>query len=217
NGRNEDRRHDGSNGGFGTRRVHERRRGQRRMKVTEVALTDIKSYDERTEIPLTGGVTAILGENGAGKSTVQEAIGYALFDSLPFASKDFVREGASSGCVEVTFEQDTASGHETYRVTRYAGRSKYGVAREAGDEWVSQDIDSKSALVEWLCARFDVADGDALSDLWESCIGVPQTRFLADFAQTASGRKATFDALLDIDAYEESFAGGLKDAPDAIE
>lgn len=187
------------------------------MKVTQVALDDIKSYEGRTEVPLTGGVTAILGENGAGKSTVQEAIGFALFDSLPFNTKDFVREGCSSGSVEVTFELGVESGHEIYRVERYAGRSAYNVARKEGDEWVEEDIDSKDALIEWLCARFGLADGDELSDLWESCIGVPQTRFLADFAQTASGRKATFDALLDIDAYEESYKGTLKDAPDAIE
>ena len=187
------------------------------MRITRVALEDIKSYGERTEIPLAGGVTAILGENGAGKSTVQEAIGYALFDSLPFTTKDFVREGASSGTVEVTFEQETTEGTETYRVTRHAGRSKYEVARRDGGAWLDQEIDSKASLVEWLCARFGLADGDELSDLWESCIGVPQTRFLADFAQTARGREATFDALLDIDAYEESFGGTLKDAPDAIE
>ena len=187
------------------------------MRITQVALEDIKSYGERTEVPMTGGVTAILGENGAGKSTIQEAIGYALFDSLPFANKDFVREGASSGYVEVVFEHETGDGEETYRVTRYAGRSSYAVARKVDDEWVEQDIDTKRALVEWLCARFGLADGDELSDLWASCIGVPQTRFLADFAQTARGRTATFDALLDIDAYEESFAGTLKDAPDAIE
>jgi exonuclease SbcC len=187
------------------------------MRITQVALTDIKSYEDRTEIPLTGGVTAILGENGAGKSTVQEAIGYALFDSLPFVKKDFVREGASSGCVEVTFEQTTAEGSETYRVQRYAGRSKYEVARQVGEEWVDQGIDSKSSLVEWLCARFGLADGEELSDLWKSCIGVPQTRFLADFAQTRGDRTDTFDALLDIDAYEDSYAGTLKSVPDVIE
>ena len=74
------------------------------MRITEVALEDIKSYADRTVVPIEGGVTAILGENGAGKSTIQEAIGFALFDSLPFNNKEFVREGASSGTVEITFE-----------------------------------------------------------------------------------------------------------------
>ena len=99
------------------------------MRITEVALEDIKSYEDRTVVPIEGGVTAILGENGAGKSTIQEAIGFALFDSLPFNNKEFVREGASSGTVEVTFEQDTQNGTDRYKVVRSVGRSKYGVKR----------------------------------------------------------------------------------------
>lgn len=188
------------------------------MRITEVALEDIKSYADRTVVPIEGGVTAILGENGAGKSTIQEAIGFALFDSLPFNNKEFVREGASSGTVEITFEQDTQSGTERYRVVRSVGRSKYGVHRydPDADEWVDQDIDSKKQLVDWLCARFDVDDRDELSSLWSSSIGVPQTRFLSDFSQTPRNRKATFDALLNLDAYEESWET-LKDVPDAIE
>lgn len=188
------------------------------MKITEVALENIKSYEGRTVVSIEGGVTAILGENGAGKSTIQEAIGFALFDSLPFNNKDFVREGASSGTVEVTFEQETAKGQQRFRVTRSAGRSNYGVHRydSEDDEWIDQDIDSKFQLVKWLCARFDVEDKEELQSLWESCIGVPQTRFLSDFAQRPGTRKATFDALLNLDAYEESW-NRLKDVPDAIE
>jgi exonuclease SbcC len=187
------------------------------MKIIEVTLENIKSYADRTTIQLQGGVTAILGENGSGKSTIQEAVGFALFDSLPFTISEFVREGASSGTVEVTIEVDERDGKQKYRVTRSAGYSKYGVARydTKGEEWVDQDIASKDDLVEWLCTRFDLEDGDELQSLWESCIGVPQTRFLSDFAQTPKARTSTFDELLNIDAYEDSW-NRLKDTPDHI-
>ena len=189
------------------------------MRIKEVTLENIKSYGERTSIDLRGGVTAILGENGSGKSTIQEAIGFALFDSLPFNNNEFVREGASSGTVEVVIEFGQGDDVEVYRVTRSAKRSNYGVARydEPTDEWVSQDIDSKNALVDWLCARFDVDGKDDLRSLWKSCVGVPQTRFLSDFAQTPRNRKSTFDELLGVDAYEESFKGALKQVPDTID
>ena len=188
------------------------------MKILEVTLENIKSYEDRTTIRLQGGVTAILGENGSGKSTIQEAIGFALFDSLPFNNKEFVREGASSGTVEVTIELDEGDGGQKYRGTRSAGYSKYGVARydSESDEWVNQDIDSKKALVRWLCTRFDLEDNDELKSLWESCIGVPQTRFLSDFAQRPGARTTTFDELLNIDAYEESW-NTLKGVPDHIQ
>ncbi len=188
------------------------------MKITEVALENIKSYEGRTVVPIEGGVTAILGENGAGKSTIQEAIGFALFDSLPFNNKEFVREGASSGTVEVSFEQQTSKGRQLFRVTRSARRSRYGVHRYnfETDEWIDQDIDSHSQLIKWLCARFDVEDKYELQSLWQSCIGVAQTRFLSDFADNPDPRKKKFDALLNLDAYEESW-NRLKDIPDAIE
>jgi len=188
------------------------------MKIIDVTLENIKSYEDRTTIPLQGGVNAILGENGSGKSTIQEAIGFTLFDSLPFTYNEFVREGESSGTVEVTIEVDERDGKQQYRVTRSAGYSKYGIARydSTNEEWVDQDIDSKTKYIDWLCNRFDLADSDELQSLWESCIGVPQTRFLSDFAQTSGARTTTFDELLNIDAYEESWKQ-LKRAPDHIE
>ncbi|WP_435158649.1 AAA family ATPase [Haladaptatus sp. DFWS20] len=189
------------------------------MKIKEVTLENIKSYEERTSIDLQGGVTAILGENGSGKSTIQEAIGFTLFDSLPFNNNEFVREGASSGTVDVTIELEQGGEVQQYRITRSAGRANYDVARfdETNEEWVSQDIDSKSALIDWLCVRFDVEDRKDLQSLWKSCVGVPQTRFLSDFAQTPRNRKQTFDELLGVDAYEESFTGALKRVPETIE
>ena len=165
------------------------------MRITEVALEDIKPYEGRTVVPIEDGVTAILGENGAGKSTIQEAIGLALFDSLPFDKKDFVREGANSGTVEVTFEQDTQQGTEQFRVRRSINRSTDGVHRydaESG-EWIDLDIDSVGEVVRWLCNRFGVEDDDELESLWKSCTGVPQTRFLSDFAGTWKERKNTFE------------------------
>lgn len=187
------------------------------MKILGVTLENIKSYEDRTEVPLQEGVTAILGENGSGKSTIQEAIGFALFDSLPFNNKEFIREGASSGTVEVTIELDEGENGQQYRVTRSAGYSKYAVARYDNDdgEWVDQGIDSQTSLVQWLCAKLDLEDGDELSKLWESCVGVPQTRFLSDFAQTPRNRQKTFDELLGIDAYEDSWKV-LKGVPDEI-
>jgi exonuclease SbcC len=128
------------------------------MKILSVALENIKSYEDRTKVPLQGGVTAVLGENGSGKSTIQEAIGFALFDSLPFNNNEFVREGASSGTVEVTIQMDEGEDGQQYRVTRSAGYSKYGVSRynSESDEWVDQDIDSKKSLIQWLCTKFDL-------------------------------------------------------------
>ncbi|MFB6216252.1 MAG: AAA family ATPase, partial [Candidatus Aenigmatarchaeota archaeon] len=89
------------------------------MKVTQVQLSDIKSYDDSlNEVEFTEGVNAIIGQNGAGKSTVQEAVGFALFDYLGVSQGDYVRDGESSGSVRVTFISNLDG--EEYTVERYA-------------------------------------------------------------------------------------------------
>jgi exonuclease SbcC len=179
------------------------------MYVTKVALEDIKSYEAKTTVHLGQGVTAIIGENGAGKSTIAEAIGFALFDSLPdsVAQKDFVRRGESTGTVWVTFV--TQEG-EIYTVERDASGPTYAVIDE--DAGAELELDTKSEVVDWLRTTLGVAGSNiTLSDLWEHCIGVPQTRFLGDFRKTERNRKRDFDPLLGIDIYEQAW--GRSDGP----
>jgi len=94
--------------------------------IESVTLENIKSYAEPTTINLGEGVAAVIGENGAGKSTIQEAIGFALFDTHPFKNEGrFVRDGHSSGHVEVTFR--LVSTGEEFTVRRWAGKSTFEV------------------------------------------------------------------------------------------
>ena len=180
------------------------------MRVTNVELENIKSYGSpSTCIGLGSGVNAILGENGTGKSTIEEAVGYALFDYTPFKSQDqLVREGESSGVVKVSFISEYDD--KEYTVVRYAGRSKYKVIDTGSNE--SLALGSKAEVIEWLHTHLGVAPGMDLPTLWEASIGVPQTRFLSAFAQTQKPREGTFDPLLDVDYYRNVW-GELGDLP----
>ena len=66
------------------------------MLITRIELENIKSYRQIT-IDFRRGTTAISGANGAGKTTIVEAIGFALFDFLPYNQAQFVREGEKYG------------------------------------------------------------------------------------------------------------------------
>ena len=73
------------------------------MRIVSLELENTKSY-QTSRIDFTDGVNAIVGHNGAGKSTILEAIGFALFDSLNgYKHSDFVREGVKSATIIVTF------------------------------------------------------------------------------------------------------------------
>lgn len=186
------------------------------MQVTDVQLERIKSYDNKTAVSLGEGVTAILGENGAGKSTIAEAVGWALFDSLPYTQDEFVREGESSGTVWVSFEME---GRE-YTVKRGTSGT-YSIIDETAD--AELELGTKAEVIEWLRAKFgldDESDVD-LSELWTNCIGVPQTKFLSDFRASRSSRKNSFDPLLGVDIYEDVWstqsAHNLKQPVDELE
>ena len=171
------------------------------MRLTDVRLERIKSYDDKTAVGLGEGVTAIFGENGAGKSTVAEAVGWALFDSLPYTQDEFVREGESSGTVWVSFEIDG----RTYTVQRGTSGT-YSVIDETAD--AELELGTKGEVVDWLRKTFGLgSEGDVdLSTLWENCIGVPQTQFLSDFRVREGLRKKRFDPLLGIDIYEQAWS-----------
>src|SRR5215210_169851 len=92
------------------------------MHVTQVELENIKSY-EQAVFTFARGTTAITGENGAGKTTILEAIAWVLFDTLEYSKDDFLRRGAKRGSVRVTFESDLDE--RQYTVYRDTGQGYY--------------------------------------------------------------------------------------------
>ena len=75
------------------------------MRVMRVRLKNFRSHKE-TEIPFDVGVNAIIGRNGAGKTSLLEGIAYALFPEL-FRGfmEDLIRRGAGFLEVELEFKQ----------------------------------------------------------------------------------------------------------------
>lgn len=73
------------------------------MHISKIELENIKSH-VRSTYNFQRGTTAITGKNGAGKTSIIEAVAWALFDLLEYKKEDFVRRGAKKGSVRVTFE-----------------------------------------------------------------------------------------------------------------
>lgn len=170
------------------------------MWITNLELRNIKSYAESGVIRFAQGVNAIGGPNGAGKSTLLEAIGFALFDSLPYTQSQFLREGEKSGEVVVSFV-DVLDERE-YQVVRTVGSSSIYVF---DPQIESKLVTGKTDVVDWLKEHLGVDQSADLTALFEDSIGVPQGLLTAAFLERPAGRKSKFDPLLQVDEYEQTW------------
>src|SRR6188472_2473617 len=92
------------------------------MFIKRVELENIKSYADAA-FDFERGSTTITGENGAGKTTIIEAIAWTLFDVLDYKKDDFVRRGAKKGSARVIFE--SSLDEREYAIYRDTGTGYY--------------------------------------------------------------------------------------------
>ena len=171
------------------------------MRIVSLELENTKSY-HKSRVGFTEGVNAIVGHNGAGKSTILEAIGFALFDSLNgYKHSDFVREGAKSATVTVTFISNLDERH--YQVIRRCGSSNQYTVYDS--DLGAKLCDGKTDVTDFLRRHMGVDPSADLSRLFSDAVGVPQGTFTAAFLQTPAQRKAIFDPLLQVEEYKEAF------------
>ncbi len=166
------------------------------MHITKIELEDIKSHQAAT-FEFQRGTTAITGANGAGKTTIIEAVAWTLFDLLDYKKDDFVRRGAKKGVVNVTFE--SGLDEREYRVYRDTGTGYYVYDLQLK----TRIADKKDEVTRFLWQHLGVEAGTDLDALFRRAIGVPQGTFTAIFLETAAERKKAFDKLLKVEEYRQ--------------
>ena len=166
------------------------------MHITKIELEDIKSH-RAAAFDFERGTTAITGANGAGKTTIIEAVAWTLFDLLDYKKEDFIRRGAKKGVVNVTFE--SGLDERQYRVYRDTGTGYY-----VYDLALKNRIaDKKEEVTRFLWQHLGLEPGTDLESLFRRAIGVPQGTFTAIFLETAAERKKAFDRLLKVEEYRQ--------------
>ncbi len=178
------------------------------MRILSIQLKNIKSHRDR-ELTFAPGINVLSGPNGIGKSTIFEAIGYAMFgvDAQKFVGnvERFISIGAKKGEISVTFQLDNS---DRYRVTRTVGAAtRWLLAKNNGDNFEVEEHKDASETEVRLKELLGLDNGRPLAEQFELVIGPFQNEFLGPFViKQATKRRDEFDAILGIDTWRKTFS-----------
>ncbi|HUW13350.1 MAG TPA: SMC family ATPase [Anaerolineae bacterium] len=168
------------------------------MLIEWVELINFGSYVQE-RIPFTPGTNAIVGANGTGKSTIREAVAFALFNKTSRKLSGLLREGAQSGTVVVGLISPLDG--QRYEIGRQFNDKttvRYRVFKGLERQLI---VEGASDVEEWVRQHLRIDAGVDLGTLFETTIGVPQGTFTAPFLLVPSLRRVIFDRVLDTDSY----------------
>jgi len=170
------------------------------MEILSVTLKNFKSHSDRHFL-FQPGTNAICGENGAGKTSILEAIAWTLFNYRgAYKNEDLIRNGAGSAQAIVEFVSSRDG--RTYVVKRCTTTGYTLFDPQLGESLEHKRIDDE--IMPWLRQHLGVAPGTDLGRLFANTVGVPQGTFTADFLQPPENRKKIFDAILKVEEYRQA-------------
>ncbi|WP_208678969.1 AAA family ATPase [Synechococcus elongatus] len=174
------------------------------MEIRSVSLRNFKTHAEAA-FDFRPGVNAICGENGAGKTSILEAIAWALFDfDSGYRKEDLRRQGESN--TSVTVGLVSARDGRYYEVQRRSFKSRPDSYQIYDPELGLKldNVENIGAARQWLCDHLGFRAGMDLSRLFAEVIGIPQGTFTADFLKTPSDRRRIFDPILGLESYRDA-------------
>jgi len=166
--------------------------------ILEVKLSNIKSYESQ-KIRFYPGVNAIIGENGAGKTTIIEAIGFVLFNTLPYKISDFLRRGEKKGEIRIKIIAKDERTYELVRKISKNGTSEYYV----NDLETGRIAEGTSEVLEWIEDNFNLEVDPAI--FFENVIGIQQGKMISQFLEAPSARDKIFSPIIGVEGYKKAF------------
>jgi exonuclease SbcC len=170
------------------------------MKPIHLSITGLRSYRETVEIdfPTGGGLLAIVGDTGSGKSSILEAIVYALFSSPTWAGddvKELIADNEPEMRVAFTFEVDGVRWLVKRAHKQNTTRSSHKLENLTTPGEPIDDAREVTARIEHILG-FD-------RDTFLSAVILPQGRFSRLLTATDKRRTDILSAILRLGELEE--------------
>ena len=172
------------------------------MIITKIELENIATH-KSTVIDFQDGLNVLVGQNGTGKSTVLNMIGFNLFDFLQGNQRSYIREDVLSsinhGIVKVWI---VGLNDDQYIIKRTIGKQANIIEiSDAKTGTLLPGINNKPSLHQWLKAQIGLKPEFNLANLFHTSVGVPQGTFTEPFLRSTQGRKDFFDPILQVEVY----------------
>lgn len=177
------------------------------MQIRSIHLRNIKSHRDRT-FEFTSGINVLSGPNGIGKSTIFEAIGYALFgvDARDFVSNSdrFLSIGSKRGEITIVFTSDDG---EPYQVSRTVGTpAKWLLYHQVNGQFEVEEHAGAAETEKRIAQLIGLDNGRPLADQFKLVIGPFQHEFLGPFVlRQQTKRQEAFDEILGIDTWRTTY------------
>lgn len=176
------------------------------MKINRIHLENYRIHD-KLDVEFDSGINLLLGENGKGKSSILEAIGYALFDSELRGGnqREAIKYGKKSAKIEIEF---TGIDGEDYIVTRKIPGST-SIYKKDNPEL---QLIGKEDRIRELCG----IKGD-LKGIYDNVIVAKQNEFISSFKEKDNEREKIFNKVFNTDIYKKIYEGYSRDAVNRYE
>lgn len=144
---------------------------------------------------------ALTGPTGSGKTTVLDAICFALYGSVPRYGKNEVAPLISQGQIESNVVFTFSVGDAIYRAARRVRRNPNGRGASTGEAVLERDGEAIASSADGVTAAVERLLGLNF-DQFTTCVLLPQGEFARFLHEKPAVRQELLTALLDLGIYE---------------
>ena len=174
------------------------------MRPTRLVVRGFAAFRDEVELDFTDtDFFALVGPTGAGKSSVIDAICFALYGSVPrYEHASLKAPVVTTNATEARVELDFSSGDQRYRIVRIVrrkGSGKVQLDRLADDGTLAEPLtssvtDARRLVPTIVGLRFDE---------FTKCVVLPQGAFATLLHANDADRNELLTSVLDLGVYDE--------------